>query len=132
MSELSTIIIVSEEWKKPKQRHKNLKVWYNIYEDPSYPSEIYSTEDCDIFGFMPRGFRFAHENVISNLVNLFNTDPSKIAFVVPNMQESETPYFINKRIIPNDFVISSLDSLLNLIMELDLVALQVEESVFIK
>tara|TARA_R110002020_G_scaffold55309_2_gene153602 strand:+ start:24912 stop:25310 length:399 start_codon:yes stop_codon:yes gene_type:complete len=132
MSELSSVILVSEEWRKPKQKHKRLKVWYNIYESPSYPSEIYSNEDCDIFGFIPRGFNFAHENVITNLVNLFNTNPTKIALVLPNIQEAETPYFINKRVIPNDFVIKNLDSLLNLIMELDLIALQIEESVFIK
>ena len=112
MSQLETVILVSENLKKPKQSHEKLETWFNIYNDPLFLSEIYARKDSHVFGFIPNGFSFANENVIENILNLFNSDVARIAFVMPDINKKTIPYFINKNIVPKDFIIESLDGLL--------------------
>ena len=125
MPTLETVIHVSENLKKPKQAHEKLETWFNIYNDPLFSSEIYVKKNCDIFGFIPKGFDFANQNIIGDIVDLFNKDADQIAFIMPDINKETVPYFINKTIVPNDFVIDSLEGLLELIEELQLVALKI-------
>lgn len=126
MSLLETLVLVTNGY-RPTQDYSRFVTWVNILNDPEFVSEIYSHEQYDVFGFLPDGVEFRYEDVVQTIMDLFNTDPKKIALLY-------TPcgaYFINKRVIPLNMRIESIDQLQDYIFSNGLRSIKAENDIFI-
>lgn len=125
MSVLETVVITTNGY-RPTQTHSRLVTWINILDDPEFTSEIYSHPEYDIFGFLPNGIEFSNDEIVSRIVNLFNQEDSKIALIYADCGA----YFINKRIVPIDMKIESIEQLNKFIFDNELRSIKTENNIF--
>ena len=131
MSKLETVIVSSESLKRTSQDYEKLVVWYNLYKEEGFPSEVYQKEGYDVFGFIPNGFHFYSSESLSKIMNAFNTDPTQIALLIPDLTvNNKMPYFLNKKILPL-MTIVNINSLFETLEELGLRAVRIKEPLFI-
>ena len=122
---LETVVLTTDGY-RPTQTHERLATWINILGDPKFVSDIYTRPEYDVFGVLPSGLEFASEEALSRIVGLFNQERDKIALIYANCGA----YFINKRIVPPDMEIESLDHLNEFIFANGLRSIKIENNIF--
>jgi len=133
MSKLKTVGVIISSLKIPNQDHEELITFFDIYNGPEKINSALKDDRFDLLGFLPKGFDFKNEKTISRVVETFNQNPEKIAFMIFPCEQSpqECPYFINKKILPIKGPVDTLPDMLLLVKKLGLEAHQSMEEIFI-
>ena len=122
---LETVVLVTDG-SRPDQDYERMATWINILGSPEFIATLYEYPEYDVFGVLPNGVEFASEEALSRIVGLFNQERDKIALIYANCGA----YFINKRIIPTDMKIESLDQLNEFIFANGLRSIKIENNIF--
>lgn len=132
MSQLKNVGVVTCNLRLPQQSYEHLVTYFNINNDPSLIAKTLSNAKFDLFGFLPSGFYFKDNKIIERILNLFNQNPQRIAFLLcPPFFNNGCAYFINTTILKIKEPTNTLSDIISLVQSRGLEAKQTTEDLFI-
>lgn len=92
------VIVASYEIKRHFQTYENLEIWINVDARESFLKEIYSNE-CEIFGLLPKGIQLMNNDSIKNIVNIFQQYQDMRWIVSKEKYLSQRAIFMRKDLV---------------------------------